>query len=69
MINWYTDGMEITFTACHESNTGPPMAINGVAVFDVPASISSRLSIGQEIRVQNIDGVLHWYIDGAEVFQ
>lgn len=63
---WYSEGMKITFNPCHESNTGDRV-INGMAVVDVPEWLSSRVAIGQEFSVQNIDGVLHWYIGGVEV--
>lgn len=68
IMKWYSDGMKISFTPCHESNTGP-RAINEMAVIDVPEWVSRRVNIGETISMQNIDGVLHWYIEVVEVFQ
>lgn len=66
--NWSLEGgTQVILIRCPEINTGP-RAINDMAVTDVPQWVSSRVAIGETITVQNIDGGLHWYIEGMEVF-
>lgn len=66
MIKWYGQGMKMSFHACQESNTGAPESLYRT-VSEVPAWVSSRVAIGQEITVKNIRGEIHWYIDNVEV--
>lgn len=62
--------MKWIFNATHQNtgNTGH-RSINGSRVVEVPNWVRDQVAIGEEITIRNIEGELHWYIKGVEVFE
>lgn len=51
------------------TNDASPRSIKDRIITEIPKWVDDQLAIGDEVTVKNIDGELHWYSKGIELFE